>query len=171
VSRSRYCATLSEVARRAPCRYATLLEYRKLPGFPPDHSPGKAKYDLPKIQDWIRNHKSAHNYGGRRNGENEFVNERERGLIEKNRIATEQLRFDLQVRQGEYYQRVAVNRSIDTANAVTKRELYKGAEHELPPRLEGLNASEIKKALRKWLDKCFTNLPKPFQAKLESNGS
>ena len=134
------------MARRLPCRYATLIEYSKLPGWPKNHSSGKAKYDIEAIRQFINARKSAHNFGGK-NGHNGVFNEREQALMERNKIAVQAARFNLEVKMAEYLPRIKVFRDIDTSDAILIRELKKAFENELPPKLEGLKAAQIRQVM------------------------
>jgi hypothetical protein len=147
--RGKYAATLAEVARRVPCRYQTLLEYRKLPGFPKDHSPGSAKYDVVAIRQWIHDHKIAHNYGGR-NGEGKVapLNPREQALLEKKNIEIERDRFSLDRERGRYWLKADAAAVINRYAGMLWWELEKALVHELPARDEGLSAGEIAKVHR-----------------------
>ncbi len=165
MKRGKYAATLMEVARRVPIRYATLLEKRKLPGFPPDHSPGKAKFDVDAIRQWIHAHKSAHNFNN--NGNGYSGNEREQALIRKKNIEIERDTFKLDIERGRYELKTVVREQILTHVNALFRELDKAFRHELPPRLEGLSAGEIAKQNGKRLTELRERLAKHF----ESNGS
>jgi hypothetical protein len=61
-----------------------------------------------------------------------------------------------------YLPRDEVNRAITTANTVIRTEIDRAISVELPPRLEGLTALEIKKVLRRKFDAIFVSLPKRF---------
>jgi hypothetical protein len=149
-----------------PVRYQTLLEYRKMPNFPPDHSPtGKARYDVDVIREWIHRKKSAHNFGGRRNGNgSEPLGEREKALVEKKRIEIEREKLKLDVERGKLGSNDKWREAILTNILATFRELDKAFKHELPPRSEGLKAAEIARLNGKRLDDLRERLSKSFGA-------
>jgi hypothetical protein len=150
-------------------RYPTLLEYSKLPGFPPIHSPGSARYDVEAIIKFVHEKKSAHNFGGRngKNGSNGHLNQREQALVDKKLIEIERERFKLDVERGKYELKSTVHeRQLQNVSA-TFRELDKAFKHELPPRLEGESAGAIAKMCGRKLDELRERLAKSF----ESNGS
>jgi hypothetical protein len=156
---SRYVATKVELANRCGVTYYTLSGYFKLPGHPRDHSPGSARYDVKVWREFIQAHRSAHNFGTR-NGEVPYeLNERERAIIEKNKIATQREKFKLEVEMAEYIPRVDANRQIESANYVVRRELHKALVQELPPRLEMLKAAEIRKITQAKYDEIVSHLP------------
>lgn len=167
----KYAATLMEVSRRVPIRYATLLEKRKLPGFPPDHAPsGKAKFDVDAIRGWIHDHKSAHNAGSNGNGHG---NEREQALIRKKNIEIERDTFKLDVERGRYELKTVVKEQVLTHIGALFRELDKAFKHELPPRVEGLSAGEIAKLNGKRLVELRERLAKHFDTSIanDTNGN
>ena len=92
-----------------------------------------------------------------------FISERDKSIIEKNKIQARREVFELDVKMGEYIARDAVNQQIDTANGIVISELRKSLGLELPPRLEGLSAGEIKKKLLAKLDSIFERLPRQFE--------
>ena len=163
MGKGQYAATKAELAKRLGVSYYTLVStYWQRPGRPEDHSPGKARYPVSQYRDWINSFKTAHNFG-QKNGNGSYpVNEREKALIEKKQIEIESARFKLDVERREYLRRSEVNESISKYNALVRRELYKAFEYDLPPRIEGLSAMDIKKALRKRLDEILRGLPKTF---------
>lgn len=157
VQDGRYVATKSALARRLGISYYTLVSsYWKRAGRPIDHSTGSAKYDVEAYRDWIATFRTAHNIGSVQPYE---WNERERGLIEKNRIAAAREKFKLEVEMGEYVPRISVNKTIDTGNAIVRREMEKAFGSELPPRLEGLKAGEIRRILMSRLVEIYQHLP------------
>jgi len=158
------------LAKLLGCSYWTLIrKYWSYPDRPKDHSPGKAKYDILAYRLFINRHRSAHNFGSRnsdvpQNG----VSQRELALIEKSQVATERERFKLGIERREYIKRDEVNERLTTDYAIIRRELYKAFEHDLPPRIEGLSAMDIRKANRKRLDEIFRSMPRMFD---NGNGS
>jgi hypothetical protein len=169
--------------------YRTLIsDYWKLPGRPENHSEGSSKYDIKAYRDWIQSFKSAHNFGkGRRiAGDTNEVsraeqsrsgppvtyefNEREKALIEKNQISAKRERFKLEVEMAEYVPRVVANRVIDTGNRIVRTEMEKAFANELPPRLEGLKAHEIRRVLLTRLRQLTDHLPGHIQ-KVYGNGN
>jgi hypothetical protein len=134
---------------------------------PKEHSPGKARDEVVLFRDWVQSWKSAHNFGVNGQGGNFQPDERERALIEKKQVEIERDRFKLDAKRREYVKRTEVNEELSRCCALVRRELYKAFEHDLPPRVEGLSALEIKKHNRKRLDEILRGLPKTF----ENNGA
>ena len=146
-----------EVSRRVPIRYATLLEKRKLPWFPPDHAPsGKARYDVIAIKAAIHVHKSAHNFGGKNSNR---LNEREKAYADRARIAAEREKFKLDIEKAEYIPRIKANNDIEAANTIVRRELYEAFVIELPPRTEMMQATEIRKINEAKYRQVISHLP------------
>jgi hypothetical protein len=165
VQESRFARTLTEVSRRVPIRYATLLEKRKHPDFPPDHSPsGSNRYDVITIREWLRANKVAHNA---KDYPEYKPDPRQQAYAERASAAAQREKFRLEVEMAEYVPRQMVNNQIDAANAVVRRELRKALEHELPPRVEMMKAAQIKAIMAVKLREIFNKLP---QAIMGSNG-
>lgn len=168
--------TKARLSRELGISYYTLVtKYWNRPGRPKDNSPGSARYNVQAYRDWISPMKSAHNFGtghSNGNGSNGHLpyNEREQSIIEKNRIAAMAARFDLDVKMGEYVHRLQVNRDIDTANAIVKRELVKLMQHVLPPKLQGLSAAEMSKIAMDELNRVLKFLPGHFEKAASGTG-
>lgn len=96
------------------------------------------------------------------NGSTPHVNPRDAAFIRRQELAAERDKISIDKERRELLKRTEVNETISTANALVRRELYKAIEHDLPPRLEGMPALEIKKTLRKRLDQILHGLPKTF---------
>ncbi len=159
----RYASSKVELAKALGVSYRALLGWWSRPSRPADHSPGANRYDIEAYRDWIGSFKSAHNFGTGRGAEGSELYEmspRERAIVEKNRIAAERERFRLAVEKGEYVLRDVANRTIDVGNAIVRRELERMFASELPPRLEGLSATLIRKEMLTSLDRCLARLPK-----------
>lgn len=156
----RYANNKIELAVAVGLSYRRLLDYFRDPNHPEDHSPGKARYDIEAWGRFIARRVTAHNRGSK-NGQYP-ISEREQLIIERTRIAIEREKFKLGVAKHEYLARHEVNRVIGTANALVRREIDRAISVELPPRLEGLSAMEIKQVLRQKLDEIFASLPKHF---------
>ena len=156
----RYAKNKIELAAAVGLSYRRLLDYFRDPNHPEDHSPGKARYDIEAWGRFIASRATAYNRGSK-NGQYP-ISEREQLIIERNRIAIEREKFKLGVAKREYLPRDEVNRAIGTANAVVRREIDRAISVELPPRLEGLSALEIKRILRRKFDTIFASLPKRF---------
>jgi hypothetical protein len=161
VSRGRYVATKVELARRCGITHRTLCRYFNERGHPPDHSPGKARYDVEQWKGWIQGRKSAHNFGKNDNGY--APNEREKLLIEKKQIEIERERFKLDVERGKYELKSVITERILKNLGLFVRELDKSFKHELPPRLEGLSAGEIAKVCGRRLDELRERVAKAFR--------
>jgi hypothetical protein len=160
VRQRRYAKNKIELAAAVGLSYRRLLDYFRDPNHPEDHSPGKARYDIAAWSRFIASRATAHNRGSR-NGQYP-ISEREQLIIQRNRIAIEREKFKLGVAKHEYLARDEVNRAIGTANAAVRREIDRAISVELPPRLEGLSAMEIKKILWQKFDAIFVSLPKRF---------
>lgn len=156
---SRYTDTKQKLAVRCGISYRRLLSNWDRPSRPKDHSQGSTRYDIVAYRNWIASWRSAHNFGSR-NGEFVYTpNERERALIEKNRIATQREKFRLEVEMAEYVPRVEANRQVEAGNFVVRRELHKALVIELPARLEMLKAAEIRKVTQTKYDEIVSHLP------------
>jgi len=164
VGKAKNVPTKARLASELGVSYYTLVtRYWDKPGRPKDNSPGSARYNVQAYRDWIGGFKSAHNFGTGHNGNGAFpTNEREQALIDKKKIEIERERFKLDVERREYLKRTEVNEQISTCNSLIRRELYKAFEYDLPPRVEGLSALEIKKMNRRRLDEILHALPKLF---------
>jgi hypothetical protein len=172
VARARYVGTKVELARRCGISYYTLSGYFKLPGHPRDHSPGSARHDVHEWREFIQAHRSAYNFGTGSNGDVPYTpNERERALIEKTHIATQREKFRLEVEMSEYVPRVEANRQIEAANAVVRRELRKALEFELPPRVEMMEAPEVRKIMAQKFREITAHLPRLIIGSLNGSGS
>ena len=173
MSKGRFVPTKANIARRCGISYYRLLQNWDRPGRPKDHSPGSARYDVLAYGNWIGSWKSAHNFGSGHNGESNGYrfNEREKALIERNKIAAESARFDLQVKMGEYVRRLDVNRDRQTANAIVRRELAKMIQSTLPPKVYGLKPAEIAKVGMEELNRVLRYLPGQFAMAASANGN
>jgi len=160
VRQRRYAKNKIELAAAVGLSYRRLLDYFRDPNHPADHSPGKARYDIKTWGRFIASRATAHNRGSK-NGQYP-ISERGQLIIERNRIAIEREKIKLGVVMREYVARNEVNRAIATANAVVRGEIDRAISVELPPRLEGLSALEIKRILRRKFDTIFASLPKRF---------
>jgi hypothetical protein len=160
VRQRRYAKNKIELAAAVGLSYRRLLDYFRDPNHPEDHSPGKARYDIKAWGRFIASRATAHNRGSQ-NGQYP-ISERAQLIIERDRIAIEREKFKLGVAKQEYLARDEVNRAIGTGNAVVRREIDRAISFELPLRLEGLSAIEIKKVLRQKFDEIFVSLPKRF---------
>ena len=166
---SRYAKNKSELAKRIPCARVTLDKLMRRRDRPDDHSEGNNRYDVQEWQAYARPLISAHNAKAKReaiaNGHvdaDAFIGERERSIIEKNKVTAQLAAFKLDVEMGEYIPREAAHRAVLACNALVVREFTKAFESELPPRLEGLTAVEIMKVLRRAGDRILANLHKGF---------
>jgi hypothetical protein len=158
VRHRRYAKNKIELAAAVGLSYRRLLDYFRDSNQPEDHSPGKARYDIEAWRRFIASRAVAYNRGSK-NGQYP-ISDREQLIVERTCIAIEREKFRLGVAMREYLARGEVNRVIGTANAVVRREIDRAISVELPPRLEGLSAMEIKKVLRQKFDEIFVSLPK-----------
>jgi len=85
---------------------------------------------------------SAHNALVKTENDN-GLSERDKSIIEKNRLDTQIKAFELDLKMGEYIPRVTANQEVLTCNTMVVREIDRAIESELPPRLEGLSALAI----------------------------
>ncbi len=161
-----------ELAQRLGCSHWTLTRtYWPRPDRPKDHDQGSGRYDVEAYRKWIQAFKSAHNFGSRNSDPVTYeFNEREKALIEKNQISAKRERFKLEVEMAEYVPRVVANRVIDTGNRIVRTEMEKAFANELPPRLEGLKAHEIRRVLLTRLRQLTDHLPGHIQ-KVYGNGN
>jgi len=142
------------------------------PNRPQDHSQGSARYDIKAYRDWIQNWKSAHNFGSRNNSYPVYkLNEREQAYADRANAAAAREKFKLEVEMAEYVPRLAANTAIETGNNIVRRELRKAMEFELPPRLEMMRASEIRKVMIAKLNDIVSHLPKLLMGTNGSNGT
>jgi hypothetical protein len=179
VQERRYAKSYEDLARCLGIRYQTVLGYSKMPGWPQIHSNGKARYDIEKCRKFISERKSAHNFGGNgcngRDGADGYnLSERERSIIDKNKVAAERTqlaiereRFELAVRMGEFFPKSVVLRAFERSHAMARGEIDRVIEAELPPRLDMVPALEAKKILRKAFDQLFAGIPTAYA---NSNG-
>jgi hypothetical protein len=91
------------------------------------------------------------------------MNDRERALTDYKKTQAERERFKLDVEKREFLPRTEVNDVMTTFFSIINRELHKAFEHELPPRLEGVSALEIKKLCRRKLDEVLRSFPLLFK--------
>jgi hypothetical protein len=176
VLKGRYAPNKQILARKLCIAYRTLVtDYWKRPGRPENHSEGSSKYEVEAYRNWIRDFKSAHNFGSQQADEGAKdlypFNERERALIEKNQISAKREKFKLEVEMAEYVPRVVANRVIDTGNRIVRTEMEKAFANELPPRLEGLKAAEIRRVLLTRLRQLTDHLPGHIQKVYGTNGN
>ena len=175
MTNGKYVATKTALARRLAISHYRLHENWDRPGRPKDHDEGKARYDVAQYREWIKSWRSGHNFGTGHNADADAkykypFNERERALIEKNQISAKRERFKLEVEMAEYVPRVVANRVIDTGNRIVRTEMEKAFANELPPRLEGLKAVEIRRVLLARLRQLTDHLPGHIQ-KVYGNGN
>ena len=167
---SRFASTLTEVSRRVPIRYATLIEKRKHPDFPPDHSTGKNKYDVITIREWLRANRVAHN-------SSEFErpkftpDPRQVAYAERAKAAAEREKFKLDIEMGEYLPRMSVQNQVEAAHHIVRRELVKALEQELPPRVANMNAAAVKAVMRAKLREILSHMSQRIMGGTGSNGN
>jgi hypothetical protein len=141
VSKRRYARSKIELAKLIPVRYATLIAKFKDPRHPEDHSPGNERYDIEKWRRFLRETTSAHNSKIGLNGSNGTsripISERDKSVIDKNkvaaerqRLAVERERFELAVRMGEFLPKTIVLPAFERSHATARREIDKVIEVE-----------------------------------------
>lgn len=169
----RYAKTKSELAKVLGVSLHTVLKYSKATGRPENHAFGSARYDIEAWRQFIGQRKSAHNFG--RNGHSTLPpSERELSMMDKNKALAERARilierdqFRLAVERGEYFAKDEVLRAFDLSHSTARREIDKAIETELPPKLQGRGAIEIRKILRRWRDNLYRMIP----VKYATNGA
>jgi len=160
VHESRYAATKTQLARRCGITYYRLLSNWDRSGRPKDHSPGKNRYDVEKYRNWINGWKSAHNFGNGHNSEFAYkLNPREQAYADRATAAAAREKFRLEVEMAEYVPRLSANNQIEAANTVVRRELRKALEFELPPRLVGMTAAQMRVVMIDKLKEILSHLP------------
>jgi hypothetical protein len=85
-------------------------------------------------------------------------------ILQRIQLQCQRLELDLAIERREFLRRTDVINEIKAANGTVMREISRALECDLPPRLEGLSAIEIKKVLRRKFDSIFEHLHKGFAA-------
>jgi hypothetical protein len=150
-----------ELGKLVELSRASLQRYFELPGHPKPRADGR--HDVEAWRAFIQAHRSAPNYASNGNGARYEPTPREKALTERAAIEAQRARFRLMVEVGEYLPRQDVCFQVETAHSTVRRELNKKLLHEMPPRLEGLKAGEMKRPLRKLIDALSDHLWNEFQ--------
>jgi predicted site-specific integrase-resolvase len=154
--------TKTELASKLGVRYATLLSWFKLPDRPSNFSRGRKRYDCDAWAAWISRRTKSPRFAGGVNGS--APSERELALTERVRTEAQRSRLRLQIELGEYLDRHTVCTQIEEAHSTTRRELAKILVHELPPRIAGLDASAIRRQMRKTVEELCDELSSKLAA-------
>jgi len=167
---AKYAATKIRLAHELGIKYHTLCDWFNEPDHPPNHSPGDTQYDIQAWREWIGRRTKGHWFTGNRGssgngqvmGQMFAASEREKALTAKAAVEAERATFKLAVERGEYLERQDVCNKVETVCSVVRRELNKRLLHEMPPRLEGLKASEMKRPMRGIVDQLADHLCNEF---------
>jgi hypothetical protein len=159
----RYARNKTELARLVGMSRVSLQRYFDLP----DHPRPRSDSQLP-VDAWIAfiaQHRTQPRYGG--NGFGSIGSKykpspREVALTEKASAEASRAQFRLSVEKGQYLPVTDICYQVETAHSAVRRELSKKLLHELPPRLEGLHAAEMKGPLRKMIDALSDHLWNEF---------
>jgi hypothetical protein len=154
--------TKTELASKLGVRYATLLSWFKLPDRPSNFTRGRKRYDCDAWREWISRRTKSPRFAGGVNGSS--PSERELVLTERARTEAERSKFRLQIERGEFLDRFTVCSQVEAAFVTTRRELGKILIHELPPRLAGLDASAIRRQMRKTVEELCDELSSKLAA-------
>lgn len=154
----------NEPNKAATCRRLKMTRARfdamlKLPGCPARNANGS--YPIAPLEKFRAETKAVWNVREPKTQVSTSIpSAREASIIRKNDIAAANATFDLETKMRENWPRKEVNRHIERANGIVAREIDRAIELELPPRLEGLSAIEIKKVLRKRFSEIYAKMPK-----------
>jgi hypothetical protein len=167
VRESRYASTKQELAKKLGISFWTLTrKYWERAGRPADNSSGSSKYDVRAYRKWISQFKSAHNFGtynpDRDPLQGYSLSPREKALIQKNELAAERERFNLDILHGKYEEKSVMAERVLTNVSTMFRELDKSFRHELPPRLAESSVGEIARILGAKLDEQRQQLYESF---------
>lgn len=153
----KFAPNRSVLAREIGCSRPTLYELLADPDNPGEHSSGEAKYDVAAWKKFfakkLKKPRAHHDVP---------MSAKDAAITRKNEVSAQREEFALSIVQREHLSRREVNQALDTANGIVRREIDKAIDQELPPRLEGMSAMEIRKTLRKKFDQIFEALPKRF---------
>jgi hypothetical protein len=141
-----YASNKAELAKLVGLSRLGLERYFRTPDHPETRQDGR--HTVSEWVSFIQAHRISPN--GKRNGNHaEFEpSEREKAITAKNLIEAERARFKLKVEVGEFLPRQDVCLQVETVHSTVRRELNKKLLHEMPPRLEGLKAIEMKRPIR-----------------------
>jgi hypothetical protein len=114
-----------------------------------------SRVDAAKIRSWLAKHGSELESS---------ISPVQAAILQRIQLQCQRLEFDLAIERGEYLPRADVINEINAANGTVMREIRRALECDLPPRLEGLCAIEIKRVLRRKFDSIFEHLHKGFAA-------
>src|SRR5262249_4243397 len=92
------------------------------------------------------------------------LSEREKALTARANVEAERSKFKLAIEKGEFLPAHDVCFQVETAHSAVRRELSKKLLHEIPARLEGLNAPEMKLPLSNVIDALSDALWNQFTA-------
>jgi hypothetical protein len=156
----RYARNKTELARLVGMSRVSLQRYFDLP----DHPRPRSDSQLP-VDAWIAfvaQHRTQPSYGRNGVGAKYEPSERERALTQRASAEAARAQFRLSVEKGQYLPVTDICYQVETAHSAVRRELSKALLHEMPPRLEGLKAAEMKRPLRKMIDALSDHLWNEF---------
>jgi hypothetical protein len=154
----RFARNKTELARLVGMSRVSLQRYFELP----DHPRPRSDSQLP-VDAWvafISANRTQPSYG---NGAKYEPSLREQALTERASAEAARAQFRLSVEKGQYLPVTDICFQVETAHSAVRRELSKKLLHELPPKLEGLVASEMKRPLRKLIEELSDNLVQQFK--------
>jgi hypothetical protein len=154
----RYARNKTELAKLVGLSRMSLQRYFELP----DHPRPRSDSALP-VDAWvafISANRTQPNYGS--NGAKYEPSPREVALTQRASAEAARAQFRLSVEKGQYLPVTDICYQVETAHSAVRRELSKALLHEMPPRLEGLKAAEMKRPLRKLIDALSDHLWNEF---------
>jgi hypothetical protein len=134
----------------------------------PDHPESRSDGRLP-VEEWrafvVARRSQPPHYGNNGNGgaRKYEPTEREQALTMRASAEAARAQFRLSVEKGQYLPVTDICYQVETAHSAVRRELSKKLLHELPPKLEGLVAAEMKRPLRKLIEELSDNLVQQFK--------
>jgi hypothetical protein len=143
----RFVQNKVDLAKAVEVSRLTLDRYFAMPGHPERRSDGR--HDVPAWRAFVAAHKVSPQAGPGGNGTTYALSEREKALIEKNKIEAARSKLKLQIETGEFLPKSDVCRDVEVVCSCVRRELTKILCHEAPPRLEMLRANELRRPMRK----------------------
>jgi hypothetical protein len=156
----RFARNKTELAKLVGLSRVSLQRYFELP----DHPRPRSDSQLP-VDAWvafISANRTQPSYGGNGFGSKYKPSAREVALTQRASAEAARAQFRLSVEKGQYLPVTDICFQVETAHSAVRRELSKKLLHELPPKLEGLVAAEMKRPLRKLIEELSDNLVQQF---------
>jgi hypothetical protein len=156
----RYARNKAELAKRVGMSRQCLERYFELP----DHPRPRSDSQLP-VDAWvafIAANRTQPSYGSNGFGSKYEPSPREKALTARASAEAARAEFRLSVERGEYLPLRDVCYRIEVAHSAVRRALNKALLHELLPTLEGLSASEMKRPVRRLIEKLSDDLVEQF---------